>query len=338
LECSGIRYSQWNSSHSQDTKANPILRALKPTNNSEGYLRTIIRWGIYPFSWAIVATNFELAHHDTISWSTAWITTNLVLVTLYIAVELLLPYQRRWGATWTSFFTDLKYIVVNGSFLGLVKMGLALFAINMSGQSSGIASEWPLLLQVTVALLVFEALQYTIHRYMHVGEGLVGSFFWRVHCAHHLPQKLYVTMHVVGHPLNGLLIQTLVMVLPIWAMGYSEAACTAFLMINAIHGLISHFNVDARMGWMNYLFVGTELHRYHHSSALREAKNFGAVLSVYDQLFGTFVYKPSSPPKELGAANEERYPDYQNLLATLKFPFAGTTLGRTDKPTATPYP
>ena len=280
-----------------------------------------LRWGIYPLSWVVVGCLYIAALKGQLAMSTAWMLSNLVLIVFYISLETLFPFQRRWGATWSSLFTDLKYIIMIGAFLGLVRSGLALFAIDMSGSSTGLASDWPLGIQVVAALLIFEAFQYSLHRYMHMGSGKVGHFFWKLHSSHHLPQKLYVTMHAVGHPLNGLFIQTLCIVVPVWWMGYNEAATTLFLMINALHGLIAHFNVDTRMGWFNYLFVGTELHRYHHSSALKEAKNFGAVLSVYDQLFGTFVYKPGTAPGELGATNPDAYPDYQNISETLSYPF-----------------
>lgn len=297
------------------------MRASNNNSLQHTAIRHWLSWGVYPLSWAIAGCLLLAALYGYFDMSSAWMLSNLILLVLFISLETLFPFQRRWGATWSSFFTDLKYIFINGAFLGLVRSALALFAIDLSGSSTGLATEWPIWLQVVAALLIFEACQYSVHRYMHTGRGKIGHFFWRLHSAHHLPRKLYITMHAVGHPLNGLLIQTLCIIVPIWWMGYTETATTVFLMINAIHGLIGHFNVDTRMGWFNYVFVGTELHRYHHSSALKEAKNFGAVLSVYDQLFGTFVYRPGKPPEELGAFNEENYPGYQNILKSLLFPF-----------------
>ncbi len=294
---------------------------FKPWEDLPVNLKRMLRWGIYPFGWLIIVSYFSAAATGYIQWNTAWLLGNVTLLILLITLETLYPFQRRWGATWSSVLTDLQYIVMNGAFLGLVRAGLGLYAISLAGDSIGPASDWPLWIQLICAVLTFEAVQYSIHRAMHEGNSKFNHFLWRLHSAHHLPQKLYVSMHAVGHPLNGLLIQTTAMVLPIWWMGYSEATCTAFLMLNSLHGLLAHFNVDVRMGWMNYLFVGTELHRHHHSSALKEAKNFGALTSVYDQLFGTFVYTPGTPPCALGAVNQDSYPNYQDIGATLAFPF-----------------
>ena len=48
--------------------------------------------------------------------------------------------------------------------------------------------------------------------------------------------------------------------------------------------------MDIRAGWFNYLFVGTELHRFHHSASLTESKNYALTLSFIDIIFGTFYY------------------------------------------------
>jgi sterol desaturase/sphingolipid hydroxylase (fatty acid hydroxylase superfamily) len=152
-------------------------------------------------------------------------------------------------------------------------------------------------------------------------KGPVGRFLWLSHAAHHLPPRLYLIMHAVFHPINAVFIQTFAIILPIWWMGYDQKAVTMFLMINGLHGLISHFNVDVRMGWLNYIFVGPETHRYHHSADIAESKNYGATLTIFDVLFGTFVYRPGKPPAELGVDKSLAFPDYERTLAVLAMPF-----------------
>jgi sterol desaturase/sphingolipid hydroxylase (fatty acid hydroxylase superfamily) len=169
--------------------------------------------------------------------------------------------------------------------------------------------------------LLFEAVNYALHRAMHRMSGPVGRFLWLSHAAHHLPPRLYLVMHAVFHPVNGVLIQSLAITVPLWALGLGPQAVAIFFMINGMHGLISHFNVDVRMGWLSYVFAGTETHRYHHSAAPEEAGNFGATLMIYDLLFGTFVYRPGVPPAELGVRPEAGLPDYDRLGRVLALPF-----------------
>ncbi|MEL6572530.1 MAG: sterol desaturase family protein [Pseudomonadota bacterium] len=283
--------------------------------------RAVLRWTIYPASWAVIAFFFWRMTVEEIAPQAAWGSTTVIFLVSYLVLETMFPYQSRWTMTWSSFWSDFKYLVVNGTSIGLVNAGLAYVSIELSADMPGPAADLPIWLQIVMALVIFEALHYTLHRAMHEGRTRLNGWLWKVHAPHHLPDKLYIIMHVVGHPINQILLQIVILVLPIWLMGYSQFAVAGFVMINSMHGLISHFNVDVRMGWMNYIFVGTELHRYHHSSDLRDAKNFGATLSIFDQMFGTFVYRPGVAPAALGAENDSLYPDYGDILSILKMPF-----------------
>lgn len=199
---------------------------------------------------------------------------------------------------------------------------LGYFAISMEGQTNGLAASWPLHLQFLSCLLMFEIINYAIHRAMHEAPGDAGRFLWHVHAAHHLPDRLYVLMHAVFHPINALLIQIGALILPVWIMGYDQRVVTLFVMINGLQGAISHFNMDVRMGWMNYIFVGPELHRYHHSANATEAKNYGATTPIFDMVFGTFVYKPGLPPEQLGVSEDSGLPKYSEYRKVIALPFS----------------
>lgn len=291
------------------------------TSQFESIFRTMIRWGLYPFSWVIVLTGIYLVWNDIYPNQSAWGAVVGTLFVTYLVIERLAPYENRWSMTWGSFLADLRFMILNGFILAAVSAGLALFAISLSAVSSGPARDWPFWFQMLSIFLVFEAFNYSIHRAMHEAKGAFGRFLWLTHAAHHLPPRLYILMHAVGHPINAIITQVVAIILPIWLMGYDQNVVTFFLMINSMHGLISHFNVDVRMGWMNYVFVGPELHRYHHSANVDEAKNYGATLTLYDQLFGTFVYRPGAAPEELGVDEKEGLPAYERTLEVIKLPF-----------------
>ena len=292
-----------------------------PTTTQASIARTIIRWGLYPFSWCIVLTAFYLIQTSAADPRTIWGANAGILAALYLVIEFFFPYERRWAMTFRSFVSDLKFIVGNSLTVAAMSALLAIFTITISGDLSGPASNWSQPIQLIACLLIFEACNYAIHRAMHEGRGWLGRFFWRVHSVHHLPPRLYLMMHAVFHPINGIIIQGMVIVTPIWLMGYDQQVVVMFLILNGMHGLISHFNVDVRMGWANYLFIGPETHRYHHSANFNEAKNYGATLSIYDQLFGTFIYHPGVPPKELGVHPDTGLPEYERFLEVMTLPF-----------------
>lgn len=292
-----------------------------PSPAPDSLARSVVRWGLYPASWALLLFGF----HRINAWGhdprTVWAQTTGFLLPVYFVIEVMLPYQARWAMTWATFVADLKFVAVNAGSVAAISAGLAAFTITTAGTHSGPATHWPLALQLLVCLLIFEAINYTIHRLMHEMRGSVGRFLWRSHAAHHLPPRLYLVMHAVFHPINAVLIQGIAIIAPIWVMGYSPKVVAMFFMINGMHGLISHFNVDVRAGWLNFIFVGTELHRYHHSAGKEDGGNYGATLSVFDVLFGTLVYHPGMPPHELGVRPDSGLPAYERFLAVLALPF-----------------
>ena len=133
------------------------------------------------------------------------------------------------------------------------------------------------------------------------------------------PQQVYRLVHAIGHPVNALMVRA-ILTIPPFVLGFSPEAVFAAAVITGVQGLVSHFNVDSRAGWLNHVLVGTELHRYHHSAVPAESGNFGAVVSVWGQLFGTFVYKPAQAPAELGVEDRSLYPADTRLLAILAYP------------------
>lgn len=284
-------------------------------------IRSLVRWGLYPASWAALLFGF----HRIMGWGQdprmVWSQTTGALLVFYLVIEIMLPYQKRWAMTWASLWVDLRYVAFNGISVTAISAALGLATITIAGTHAGPASNWSIAAQLIAALLIFEAINYSLHRAMHELRGPVGRFLWRTHAAHHMPPRLYLLMHAVFHPLNAVIIQAGAIILPIWLMGYSPQAAAMFLMVNGMHGLISHFNVDVRAGWMNYIFVGTELHRYHHSAVVTDAGNFGATLSIFDVLFGTFVYRPGVPPRDLGVDPASGLPAYERFGAVLALPF-----------------
>jgi sterol desaturase/sphingolipid hydroxylase (fatty acid hydroxylase superfamily) len=288
-------------------------------------VRKIIRWGLYPFSWVILLSGFHLIWTTPINPRLIWGASVGMLTLLYLFVEWQLPYERRWAMTLRSFWADVKFAAINTGFVAGLSAALALLTIQISGELTGPAHNWLPIYQLASCLLIFEAINYTLHRAMHELKGPYGAWLWKVHAAHHLPPRLYLVMHAVFHPINGLIIQGLAIILPIWLMGYRQEVVVQFLMINGMHGLISHFNVDVRMGWLNYIFVGPELHRYHHSARIDESKNYGSTLSIYDVIFGTFVYHPGVPPQDLGVMREAGLPNYEDTLAVLTLPLTGAS-------------
>ncbi len=144
--------------------------------------------------------------------------------------------------------------------------------------------------QVALAFLFADLGAYALHRVYH-RMPLLFSF----HVVHHTSRELdwlsTSRLHPVSQAVNAAIIAT-----PLLVCGLPVSA---LLVANALIGLwavIVHANARLELGKLDVVVVSPAFHRHHHGRAVG-AKNLGAVLSVWDRVFGTFE-KPA--PTELG--------------------------------------
>ncbi len=237
-----------------------------------------------------------------------------------LGTEFLFPAKAEWKMTWGSFWRDIKYAVVNIAVLRGGSFLIALLALDLAVDNPGLLPDAPFIVGLVATGLVYEFFQYWFHRLNHEGPGKLGAFLWKMHAAHHLPDKVYLVMHGVMHPMNAIA-NTAISSGIILLMGASAEALLVLMMFRGLHGWMTHFNVDIRAGFLNYIFAGTELHRYHHSADFSEAKNYGSFLIIWDLVFGTFVYKPGKLPERLGVDDAVAYPESNEILKVLALPF-----------------
>ena len=256
---------------------------------------------------------------------------------LLLAVEFLYPARPEWRMTWRSFWRDLKYMAVNGGTGAALKLGLGWLALDMSRLNTGLVSGMPAVVEFLAVLLTYEFFQYWFHRVSHEPRGPVSSWLWRLHVAHHLPDKVYLLMHPVGHPLNFILSMA-IMQLPLVTLGARPETLFLFNALMSLQGLVSHFNVDIKAGPLNYLPVGTELHRFHHSARLDEAKNFGVLTPLWDLVFGTFRYDARRLPEALGVVDPLIYPPSTAIGRVLMLPLRAEARQPIARPAAWPLP
>ena len=297
-----------------------MLHATLQGTAKPSFFDQFITYAFYPLLLAITLLLYFLALHQ--GWNLAgvfvWMAGGRLL--LLLAVEYWRPAKAQWKMTWASFQRDLKYMLTNGGVSGLMKVGLTWLALDWSRVNTGIVSNTSIAFEFLAIVLVFEFFQYWYHRLSHEGPGRWGAWLWKVHVAHHLPDRVYLLMHPVGHPINALISMALVQ-LPLVTLGARPESIFLFNALMGLQGLISHFNVDIKAGYLNYLLVGTELHRFHHSANITEAKNFGALTPFWDIVFGTFVYQPGRLPEALGVVNPALYPQSTQLGKVLLLPF-----------------
>ena len=295
------------------------MRACK-----EGETSRFIQYGLYPLLFAAMLgyAAFEVSQPvgKIGNYYGVYLT---VLVVVMLLVETLHPLRAEWQMTKASFFRrDLPYMAIGGFTLVLVNYAAGWAILNFGMARGASHAALPLVPAVVLVLIIPDFLWYWVHRLSHEGRGRVGRWLWKMHLAHHLPQQVYLLMHGVAHPLNTIIVRA-IMTVPMFLLGFSAEALFIANLVVGLQGLVSHFNVDIRAGWVNYFLMGTELHRYHHSADPAEAKNYAAVVTLWDQLFGTFYYRyrPGVIAQQLGVEHPGQYPRDRELIKVLALPF-----------------
>lgn len=285
-------------------------------------MQSIIKYGLYPTVLALTIGFIGYTIHFDWDLKIAFTVMIAIRFVVFLGLEFAMPLKKKWKMTWASFWRDVKYMAT-GAMVGRgLRLLIILAAIDLSANNSGPLAGSSLLVGFLLIALTAEFLQYWFHRACHEGKGVLGRWLWRVHVAHHLPDKVYVLMHGVVHPINHVasfaIIQGSLVLL-----GASPESIFMLSALMGLHGLISHFNVEIRAGWLNYIFAGTELHRFHHSADPAESKNYGVFLTIWDLVFGTFYYEPGRTPERLGVQEPGLYPHSNRFFKVLALPFGG---------------
>ncbi len=276
-------------------------------------------FAVYPLVMGIgVGLHLALSAAGTSFQTSAYIGIGFgaIAVTVF---ERWLPHRSEWQGRVEDYWTDALFMLLVQNVLPIL-LALSLGVLATGGMRSlGVQpaqfwpSSWPVPLQALFMLLAADFLRYWLHVASHRYSPL-----WRLHAIHHSPARLYWLNVGRFHPLEKAL-QYLLDALPFIALGVSEPVLTLYFVFYAINGFFQHCNVDVKLGVLNFVISGPELHRWHHSRDPKESdNNYGNNFIVWDILFGTRFLPAGREVDELGLQNPT-YP--QGFLGQLKTPF-----------------
>ncbi|HEX4574132.1 MAG TPA: sterol desaturase family protein [Gemmatimonadales bacterium] len=225
----------------------------------------------------------------------------------FVVLERCFPYNRDQKVLRTGFWIDfVLYCFVQSYVMGIV-IGRIILALDAHTKLSrlGLVSGWPVLAQLGFFLVTHDLYIYAFHRLQHRTPLL-----WRLHEAHHSVPQVDWLSGVRSHAFEILINQT-VEFAPILLLGAAPQVAVLKGAISAIWGMFIHSNLDVRLGKLQYVINGPEMHRWHHAED-RAAydKNFSTKLAVWDWLFGT-AYFPDPGVRKAGnyGLAYTRYPE-----------------------------
>lgn len=245
-------------------------------------------------------------------------TVNAAAAAVIVAAERVLPYRRRWGESRGDLGTDLAYAALSVVGLLLATPLIAAFAA-AAMWLAGVAgvelwpTRWPLAAQLPLALLLYELGSYGFHHLSH------HTRLWRLHAVHHSSRRLYWFNSLRSHPIDYVLAVATTSG-PLLLLGAGAELFALVTVFGVVNMWLQHANIDARTGVLDWIFVTPRIHRWHHSQAMREQQcNLGAILIVWDVVFGSRLAPADREPPEDVGPGVAAYPD--TFLAQLASPF-----------------
>lgn len=208
----------------------------------------------------------------------------------------------------------------------LLRLAFPLLAVVLAAQvharGGGLfgALDWPLWLEIVLAVMVLDAAVYWQHRLLHL-----IALLWPLHRVHHSDVAFDVTTGVRFHPLEiGLsMLAKLALVV---ALGAHPAAVVVFEILLSSASLFTHadFAFSPRIDrLLRIVIVTPSMHRVHHSVRREETdSNYGFLLSCWDRVFGSYRADAAEPERRMPIGLPQwRDPAALGLGALLLQPF-----------------
>lgn len=206
-----------------------------------------------------------------------------------------------------SYKTNIGVFVLNAIVLSIGSIVLTISNIQFWEGISSIASPW---IRLVISFLILDGAWYYWHKTCHNFDWL-----WMFHRIHHNDPHMNVTTAFRTHIFELSITNVLKFILVVVA-GIDAVSLVCVELITTIFIMFHHSNIVFKYEHiLSKLFISPALHRTHHSVERDEHdSNYGAVLSIWDSMFGTRV---ETIPVNIGIKQHSP----QTILKLVKFGF-----------------
>jgi sterol desaturase/sphingolipid hydroxylase (fatty acid hydroxylase superfamily) len=122
-------------------------------------------------------------------------------------------------------------------------------------------------------------------------------WMWQFHTIHHIDRNVDVTTANRHHPVESIfraaftLLAVFVTGVPIWVLMLYQSFSVLFSQFNHANIRLPHALDRA----LSFVIVSPDMHKvHHHFTRPYTDSNYGNIFSLWDRLFGTFLYLPPS--------------------------------------------
>ena len=177
----------------------------------------------------------------------------------------------------------------------------------------------PIWLEFLLSLMVLDLIaQYGVHYFLHNVRWM-----WRLHIVHHSDRHVDVTTGTRHHPLDFVLREIFALI-AICIMGMPISFYFFYRILSVLFTYWTHANIQLPL-WLDkglsLVIVTPNMHKFHHHFELPWTdSNYGNMLSIWDRLFGTFVY--GDPAKIRYGLDIADHTDDEDFGVQLRIPFS----------------
>ena len=157
---------------------------------------------------------------------------------------------------------------------------------------------------------------------VHITEHKV-KWMWRFHVVHHADNSVDVTTGLRHHPVESVL-RGVFFLAGVIVAGAPMYAVMIFQTLLVLATQFTHANISLPLKhdkWLSFVLVSPNMHKvHHHYKQPYTDSNYGAVLSVWDRLLGTFM---QLAPGKIKYGLDRYYPNEkdEDFRELLKRPF-----------------
>ncbi len=247
------------------------------------------------------------------------------LFALFATLEALAPRRARSQPRSARWFTNLSIVILDTLALRALAIALPLLAVGAAVDAGRMgwglfnALDWPLWVEVVMAILILDLAIWAQHLVTHKVPIL-----WRFHRVHHADRDFDVTTALRFHPVE-ILASMMLKIGLVYLLGPAALAVLLFEIILNGTAMFNHSNLRLPL-WLDrvvrLVLVTPDMHRVHHSIHRHEHdSNYGFALSVWDRMFRTYRPMPEAGHDKMTVGLEWQDERPSRLAWTLMLPF-----------------
>lgn len=233
----------------------------------------------------------ELTNAQKFSWIVICMATFWILESAFPLAKF--TYQK-WKHARVNLVLLTTTIIINALF-GLATVGVFIWA-DQNDFGLLYLVELPIWVELLIGVMILDLIaQYLVHYLLHK-----VSFMWRFHMVHHSDTEVDVTTGTRHHP-GDYMFREVFALGAILLGGIPFGTYMVYRITTVICTYWSHSNLNMPKAvdkFLSYLFITPNMHKFHHHFERPWTDtNFGNIFSIWDRIFGTFVYDDPSKIK-----------------------------------------